>query len=58
MVRVYAQDMKRLWDLVKSDRRSLAEVIHYLLDFYDSHPPSEILSGSRLSEIAELKEVS
>lgn len=33
-IRIYRDDMKRLWDLVSYDRKTIAEVITYLLNHH------------------------
>lgn len=31
-IRIYREDTKRLWDLINSKKRTIADVVKYLLD--------------------------
>lgn len=35
--RIYIEDMKRLWNLINGEHRTIADVVSYLLDHHDHH---------------------
>ena len=37
-IRIHRIDMKRLWDLISFERKTIADVITYLLDQYEKNP--------------------
>jgi len=39
-IRIYADDTKRLWDLINAKHRTLADVISYLLNAEGSDEPT------------------
>lgn len=37
-IRIHRVDMKRIWDLISFERKTIADVITYLLDQYEQKP--------------------
>lgn len=56
-VRVYKEDLKKIWNLVTFERKTIADVVNFLLNFYEETRAFNEEAQVNFGEVKEQVEV-